>query len=147
MEVFTHAPAQREKPASQAVPQALLVQVAVPFATVGHVVPHVPQLSTSLFVSTQLPLQAMNGRLHWKAQLPVHTGMAFVGAVHTVPHLPQFEVSVAVSTQEPLQLVWVPQLLVQTPALHTVPAPQRVAQSPQCAEFDWVSTQAPLQSV
>ena len=110
--------------------------MAVPFATLGQTVPQPPQLLTSVFVSTQPLPQPMNGRLHWKVQLPAQTGMAFVGDVQTVPHLPQLDVSVAMSTHEPLQLVCVPQLLVQLPALHTVPAPQTVAQSPQCWEFD-----------
>ena len=37
--------------------------------------------------------------------------------------------------------------MVQAPALHTIPVLQLVAQSPQCAELDCVSTHTPPQFV
>jgi hypothetical protein len=58
--------------------------------------------------------------------------MALAGELQIVPHLPQFEVSAVRSTHEPLQGVSAPQSAEQTPALHTLAAPQAVAQSPQC---------------
>lgn len=103
--VSTHALEHREKPALQAVPQALPEQVAVPLGVPGHTVPHAPQLLGSLLVSAQASAQRMKGRLHWNVQPLAHTGMAFFGALHTTPHRPQFEVSLAMSTHEPLQFV------------------------------------------
>ena len=51
--VSIHAPEQRVYPALQAVPHPLLVHVAVPLGTVGHFLPHAPQLLMSLLVSMQ----------------------------------------------------------------------------------------------
>ena len=51
--VSMQVPEHRVRPASQAVPQPLLVHVAVPLGTLGHVVPHPPQFLMSLLVSTQ----------------------------------------------------------------------------------------------
>jgi hypothetical protein len=74
--------------------------------------------------------------------MPVQTGIALGGAVQAAPHLPQLDVSVARFTQEPLQLVCVPHSVVHFPALQTVPAPQTVAQSPQCFVSDCRSIHA-----
>jgi hypothetical protein len=62
--VSTHLPEQRVNPALHAVPQPLLVHVAVPLATVGQAVPHAPQFFVSLFVSTHRLPQRIVGRLH-----------------------------------------------------------------------------------
>jgi hypothetical protein len=145
--VSIHAPEQRVRPALQAVPHPLLVQVAVPLGTLGHVVPHPPQLLMSLLVSTQTLPQRINGSVHWKPQVPVQTGIAFGGAVQAVPHLPQFDVSLLRLTHEPLQLVWLPHSVVHDPALHTVPAPQTVAQLPQWLLSDCRSMQELPQTV
>ena len=131
----------------QVVPQPLLVHVAVPLGTLGHVVPHQPQLFVSLLVSTQTLPQRTEGRVHWKPHVPAQTGIAVGGALQDTPHFPQLEVSVDRFTHEPLQLVWVPQSAVQIPALHTVPTPQTVPQLPQCLVSDWRSTQAFPQTV
>jgi len=130
------------------VPQPLLLQVAVPFAIPGHTVPHAPQLLVSPLVSTQALLQRMYGRLHWKVQLPLlQTAVALRGGTHVFWHLPQLDVALDVSTQEPPQLVRAPQSALQVPALQTVPPPQAVPHTPQCAESELRSTHAPLQSV
>jgi hypothetical protein len=140
--VSMHMPEQRVKPASHAVPQPLLVQVAVPWPVPGHFLPHAPQLLMSLVVSKHALPQRIRGRVHWKLHVPLQTGMAFGGAMHAVPHFPQLEVSEARFTHEPPQLVWVPQSAVHTPALHTVPALQTVLQPPQCFESDCRSMHA-----
>ena len=57
--VSTHTPAQRVKPALQAVPQPLLVHVAVPLGTLGQLMPQAPQFLVSLLVSTQTAPQRM----------------------------------------------------------------------------------------
>jgi hypothetical protein len=103
--VSTHMPEQRVKPALQAVPQPLLVHVAVPLSTLGHIVPHAPQFFVSLLVSIQTLPQRMYGSVHWKPHMPVQTGIAFGGALHAAPHLPQLEVLLARFTHEPPQLV------------------------------------------
>lgn len=139
--VSTQALVQRVSPGLQVTPQPLGVQVAVPFATVGQTVPHAPQFFTSDFTSVHCEPQRIVGCLHWKSQLPVHTGVALAGAVHTVPHLPQLEVSLETFTHDPLQLVCVPQSAVHFPVLHTVPGPQTVVQLPQCMLSDCRSIQ------
>jgi hypothetical protein len=131
-----------------AVPQPLLLQVAVPFAIPGHAVPHAPQLLVSLLVSTQPFPQWMSGKLHWKVQLPLlQTAVAFRGDAQTFWHLPQLDVALDVSTHEPPQLVRAPQSALQLPALQTVPAPQAVPHTPQCSESELRSTHFPLQFV
>ena len=91
------------------------------------------QFFTSVFVSTHCAPQRENGALHTKSQpVALQSGMALVGEVQTVPHLPQFEVSLLRSTHEPEHAVSVPQSLAQTPALHSMPEPHTVVQSPQC---------------
>ena len=147
VDVSTHAPEQRVKPALQAVPQPLLVQVAVPFGALGHFRPHPPQLLMSRLVSTHTLPQRIKGRLHWKLQVPEQTGVAFGGALQAVPHLPQFEVLLLRLTQEPLQLVWVPHSVVHTPALHTVPVAHTVPHLPQLLVSDCKATQELPQTV
>ena len=131
-----------------AVPQPLLLQVAVPLAIPGHTFPHAPQLLVSLLVSTQAFAQRMSGKLHWKVHAPLlQTAVAFSGGVQTFWHLPQLDVALDVSTHEPPQLVSAPQSALQLPALHTVPAAQAVPHAPQCAESELRSTHLPSQSV
>jgi len=77
----------------------------------------------------------------------VQTGVAFGGELQAVPHLPQFAVSVPRFTHEPLQLVWVPHSVVHEPPLHTMPAPQTLAQLPQCLVSDCKSMQELPQTV
>jgi hypothetical protein len=139
--VSTHVPEQRVKPALQAVPQPLLVHVAVPFGTLGQTVPQSPQLLGSRLASTHPLPQRMKGKVHWKSHVPVQTGIAFGGALQCVPHWPQFEVSVNKLTHEPVQSVCVPHSVVQAPALQTMPASQAVAQLPQCLVSERRSTQ------
>jgi hypothetical protein len=130
------------------VPHPLLEQVGVPLAIPGQTAPHVPQLLTSVLVSTQLLPQRMKGAVHWKSQLPLlHTDLLFAGGLQTAPHLPQLDVALEMSTHEPLQLVSAPQSLPQVPDLHTAPAPHWVVQLPQWSESELRSTQAPLQSL
>jgi hypothetical protein len=131
-----------------AVPQPLLLQVAVPLAIPGHTVPHAPQLLVSLLVSTQPAPQRISGKLHWKVQLPpLQTAVALSGGVQALPHFPQLDVALDVSTQEPPQLVRAPQSALQVPALQTVPAAQAVPHALQCSESELRSTHTPLQSV
>jgi hypothetical protein len=131
-----------------AVPQPLLLQVAVPLAIPGHTFPHAPQLPVSLLVSTQALPQRMSGKLHWKVHVPLpQTAVAFGGDGQTFWHLPQLDVALDVSTHEPPQLVRAPQSALQLPALQTVPVAQAVPHTPQCAESELRSTHAPSQSV
>jgi len=53
LSVLTQLPLQRAYPELHAVPQPLLVQVAVPLLIPGHTVPQAPQFLVSLLVSTQ----------------------------------------------------------------------------------------------
>jgi hypothetical protein len=145
--VSIHTPEQRVYPALQAVPQPLLVHVAVPLGPLGHFVPHAPQLLMSLVVLTQALPQRMYGSVHWKPHIPVQTGFAFGGALQAAPHLPQLEVSLPRFTHDPPQLVSVPHSVVQSPALHTVPMPQTVPQLPQCLVSDCRSMHALPQTV
>jgi hypothetical protein len=67
-----------------------------------HALPQLPQLATSLVVSTQAPLHTVvrGGTLHVKLHVdPLHTGVAPAGAVHAFPQLPQLATSLVVSTQ------------------------------------------------
>lgn len=144
--VSTHAPEQREKPASHTGPQTPPVQAGVPWVTAGQGVPHAPQWATLVLVSTQPLPQRLYGRMHWKSQpVALQAGIALLGAVQTVPHVRQLEVSRAKSTQDPLHAVSSPHSAPHTPALHTLPAPQAVVQLPQCCPSDCRSTQLPLQ--
>ncbi|MEP7049030.1 MAG: hypothetical protein ABJB12_01705 [Pseudomonadota bacterium] len=129
------------------VAQPLLVHAAVPFGVLGHAVPQAPQFCGSFLVSTQAFPQRMKGSVHWKLQLPAHTGLAFAGALQLAPHLPQLEVSVPRFTQDPLQFVCVPQSVVHSPALHTEPVPHAVPHLPQSFESDCRSMQDAPQGV
>lgn len=64
LEIFTHAPLHKLRPASQITPQPLPLQVGTPLATAGHTLPHAPQFLTSFVLSTQTVPQRMVGRLH-----------------------------------------------------------------------------------
>jgi hypothetical protein len=63
---------QLAKPALHAMPHALAAHVAVAFAGVGHIIPHVPQLAVSVASVRHTPAQHV------------------CPALHTRPHAPQF---------------------------------------------------------
>lgn len=110
------APSQLAKPGSQlAMPQTLLAQKLVAFATAGHEA-QLPQWPGSNRGSTQLPLQPMSGAEQLARQLPdVHT----VPAPQAMPALPpiappqpavapQLVGLVRRSMHTPPQLIWDP---------------------------------------
>ena len=82
-------------------------------------VPQAPQLLMSFVLSTHTFPQRIVGKLHWKLQVPVHTGIALAGAVQVVPHFPQLEVSLFSVTQEVPHCVFVPQSVVHWPVRQT----------------------------
>lgn len=65
-------PLQLANPARHAMPHALAAHVAVAFAGVGHIIPHVPQLDVSVASVRHTPAQHV------------------CPALHTRPHAPQF---------------------------------------------------------
>jgi hypothetical protein len=76
------------------------VHAGVPFATVGHALPQVPQFIKSVFLADSQPslalrLQSWNPGRHIPiVHIPaVHDATAF-GSVHALPHDPQFCASV-----------------------------------------------------
>jgi hypothetical protein len=106
----------------QVVPQVLPEQVAVPFGSVGHTWPQLPQLATLVVVSAQ-PLGQSVGVLVGQPEVhvePTHAGVPLSG-MHALLQLPQCWLLLVRSTQAPLQLVY--------PLLHANPqaAPLQVA--------------------
>ncbi len=105
----THAPLHALNPPSQAKEHALLTHVAVALATpVEQVWPQVWQSSTSLVVSTQLPLQSVGVAAgqpeahEYDVPDATHAG---VPPLHALPQLPQLA-AVVNCTQAPLQGVY-----------------------------------------
>jgi hypothetical protein len=101
-------------------------------------VPHAPQLTGSLFVSTQPPLHTVSDA---EAQPAAHAPLLQTAVVpeQVVPQAPQFFGSFAVFTHTPPQLV-VPAGQVHLLSPHVWLAAHRVAQLPQCAASLVVST-------
>jgi hypothetical protein len=146
----------------QTKPQVPLLQVAVALAGTGQTVPQAPQLSTSVLVSTQVPLQQLSVPGHSPLVDPhVHCPLTQLSpGEQALPQLPQFERSLAVFTQTPPQLVspvrqHMPLLAVwpskqQRPLLQ-MPATMKLGQTlshwPQLLASVCVLTQLPLQSV
>ena len=93
------------------------MQVAVPLVGAGHGSLQLPQLATSLFVSTHVPEQGTKLGLHWNPHFPpLQRGAALAGALQTVPQAPQLEVSVARSAQLSSHGVVLPQSAAHFPA-------------------------------
>jgi hypothetical protein len=68
--MFTHALPHAVNPVAHENPQTLVLHVAIAFAGAVHLVPHAPQLSASLRVSTQDPLQSVVFVPHNNLQTP-----------------------------------------------------------------------------
>jgi hypothetical protein len=98
--VSVQAVPHRVKPATQAEPHALEVQVGVAFAGVVQRLPQAPQSSGELVMSTQAPLQFMRVPMHVAAH-PVLPQTWPAG--QTVAQVPQWFGSLVVSTQAPSQ--------------------------------------------
>jgi hypothetical protein len=97
--VSTHTPLQREKPALQLKPQVPEVQVRVALATVGQLLPQLPQLSTSRLVSMQTLPHFSKPPVQKKLHVPaLQVAEPFGGALHTLPQPLQFVASVCVLT-------------------------------------------------
>lgn len=99
--MLTHFPLHSVWPDAHAIPQDPAVQVGVPLGAV-HWLPHDPQLSASVFVSTHSPLHSVKPL--WQVTEhapPEHAGSAFGPPEHTVPHCPQLIGSELVSVQSP----------------------------------------------
>ena len=77
------------------------------------IIPHTPQLFTSVWVSVQVPPQSVNPFATSQTHIPRQVSPA----LHVVPQAPQFAGSVAVSTQTPPQSV-VAAGQPHTPAVH-----------------------------
>ena len=76
--------------------------VAVPCGGALHTLPHAPQSSVLLVVSTQLPLQFVCPEGHETTHVPpAQTWFA----PHGVPHAPQLAMSLCVFTHAPLHAV------------------------------------------
>jgi hypothetical protein len=119
-------------------PHCPLLQVAVPFATLGQIVPQAPQLETLVLVLTQLEPHLVKPALHENPHWPPEqVGVAFGGAGQLVPQTPQLAVSLCVFTHWPAQLVWpVSQTSVQTPFEQTWSDTHPLLQLPQWLELD-----------
>jgi hypothetical protein len=101
--------------------------------------PHAPQLSRSLVVSTQSDPHRLPGAAQSHTPL-----MQEVPIGHERPQEPQLARSAIRLTQEPAQRALGPEHRdVHAPALHTRPGGQRVPQAPQFAGSVCVSTQTP----
>lgn len=93
-------------------------------------VPQAPQLSGSMEVRVQLPLQFSVPAGQSVVQVPRAQASP---EAHSLPHSPQLAGSVKVDTQTPSQLVC-PKgqaISVQVPAVHSSPAAQGMSQPPQ----------------
>jgi len=144
------SPSQSLKPAVQADPHTVAVQVTVVPGepAPGHTVPHAPQLVMLVLRLVSHPLDATASQLPKPdAHIPTvhapaeHTPVALLGA-HWRLQAPQFIRSVAVATSQPLALL--PSQLakpdehakVQLPLLHATcalgPVGHALSQRPQC---------------
>jgi hypothetical protein len=157
-------PLQSLKPALQANPQAPLTHVLVENATCGQLLPHAPQLFTSVEVGTSQPstadlLQSAKPTLQEPTPHVLLTQLAlpFAGAVHFTLQPPQLftllvvlvsqpSVYVALQSAKPVLHV----LIAQADAAHTVVAfgaLQALLQAPQFAALLVVFTSQPLVTV
>lgn len=125
----THMPPEATKPTLQVNPQLLLTQVRTPLLTVAHTLVQLPQPSTSVESTRQVPEQ-----LVWPVgQVVVHMPAAhtwFITVLQTVPQVPQLLLSLLVLTQDPPQNIW-PLGQTQFPAVQVRPPEQTVPQVPQ----------------
>jgi hypothetical protein len=108
-------------------------------------VPHAPQLPSSVCRSTHAAPHIARGAAHGDAHVPpVHARPA----AHTVPHAPQFVGSVAVSTHlAPHRASGAEHGRVHEPAAQGCPAGHPTPHAPQCAGSVAVSTHRPPQWV
>lgn len=110
-------------------PQVPIAQVALAFAGLGQALPHIPQLSGSVSLETQAPLQLVRPGPQVMVQAPaLHTRPA----PHAWLHVPQFAGSLFVSVHVPLQSVSVPEH-TQAPFTQLVPPAQGWLHMPQLA--------------
>jgi hypothetical protein len=120
-----HAPPQFASPLPQhaaGVPDKQL-------SPVPHVVPHMPQFASSLWVSLHMPVQHVS--------VPPHA----------IAHEPQFVSSLCRSTHVPLQFVWpIGQHFVRPLSVWQVPVPQSLPHEPQFVLLDR-STHVPPQFI
>jgi hypothetical protein len=131
-------------------PQVLAPQVAVPFGSVGHAWPHVPQFATFVVVSAQPLAQSCGvavGQPFVHAEL-THAGVPLSGT-HALPQLPQWGLLLVRSKQAPPQLVYpLLQAMPQVPPLHVavplVTPEHLVLQPPQWFGSVLVSMQVEL---
>jgi hypothetical protein len=110
-----------------------LEQVAAAFCGAGHEVPHLPQFSGSVFVSTHCPPQAENPGSQSTPHLPFsHVGLPLVGSAQAPAQLPQWSTSLARSTHDAPHCTRLGlQASAQLPMLHTLPVSQTVVHLPQ----------------
>ena len=123
------------KPALQALPQVLAVQVAKPFAGASHCLLQPLQLLGSFAMSAQRESHGAKPAVHEKPHFEsLQVALPCAGIGHALPQSPQLPGEEVVSMQAPPQLlVPVAQVALQLPSEHTKPAPQAVPQAPQCA--------------
>jgi hypothetical protein len=108
----------------QVIPQALLVQVAVPFGSVGQALPQVPQLVTLVVVSAQPAGQSVGVAL---GQPEAHTELTQAGVppsgAHALLQLPQCWLLVARLKHVPPQSAYpLLQVWPQTPPVQVAVA-------------------------
>ena len=135
------------------IPQVLPEQVAVPFGSVGHTWPHVPQLATFVVVSAHMPAQRVGVAV---GQPEVHVEPTQAGVppsgLHALLQLPQCGLLIVRSTHAPPQSVYpLLQVMPHVPPLHA-PAPlvtpgHLVPQPPQLFVSLFVSTQVLLKKL
>jgi hypothetical protein len=163
--VFTSQPSnpfplQLPKPALHAIPHTRAAHVAVPFAGTAQRVPHAPQCSGLLVMSTshpsvatalQLPKPVLHANEH---ALEAHVADALGAGGQTRPHIPQCETVLVVVVSHPLDTsmsqlpVPAAHAIPQTPSAHAGLAPPPPAQTlphiPQCVRLVFVLVSQPL---
>ena len=107
---------------------------------VAQMLPQVPQLFSSSWVSLQVPEQTVYPAGQMQA-LPPQISLP----PQTLPQAPQLEASVVRSTQPAPQEVWLDSLQMQVPAEQIAPDPQMFPHAPQLLASLRVSMHAPLQ--
>lgn len=119
--------------ASQAPTPFIALHTGEPLATIGHAVPHFPQLLRSLLRSMQLPLHAAKPLLQATPHEPdAQVGEASSALGQVVSQEPQFFGSVSMTTHEPEQLFWpVGQVSLHVPPEQASLGPQARPHDPQ----------------
>src|SRR5262245_15151345 len=123
-------------------PHIPAAQVAVPFATGGHTLPHAPQFCGSADALRHwLPHGTKPGSHSIEHRPETHVAEPFAGLLQATPQFEQFDGSAMVSAQTPLQFSS-PRghMSVQLPPTQTSPSAQSAPHIPQLFGSDESNT-------